>query len=284
MRPRRNSGRKRFIMLKADKFVVKSDALKVETGFCMMDYVRSLVRNTELTKAMDKKSFKDGKKAIESAHAEIDPMTCNETVIYEVLKTDGGQFIKDRNEVLALRSEVADCIPLDKVTSLCPNDRVHVTLMAHEIYKTVQLDPDIFNSEKGGIDISKCIKMYYSKGSLKDLKNNLTAVFNKLLGSEGDYFHGIKIRKSSFEDIDLRNFLANFGGMAKKSETKGKDKAGQDVKIYGDFNYIDKSENRKVQIAAFTTLCAVILDNASKHEVIKPTKVVEENTDNSDNK
>lgn len=257
-------------MLKADKFVVKSDALKVETGFCMMDYVRSLVRNTELAKALDKKSFKDGKKAIESAHADIDPMTCDESIIYQVLKTDGGQFIKDRKEVLALRSEVEDCISIDEVTSLCLNDRVHVTLMAHEIYKSVQLDADIFNPEKGGIDISKPIKAYYTKGSLKDLKNNLTPVFNKLLGSEGDYFYGIKIRKSSFEDVDLRNFLANFGGMAKKSETKGKDKSGQDVKIYGDFNYVDKSGNRKVQIAAFTTLCAVILDNASKHDVIKP--------------
>lgn len=263
-------------MLKADKFVVKSDALKVETGFCMIDYVRSLVRNTELTKAMDKKSFKDGKSAIESAHTDVDPMTCDEAIIYQVLKADGGQFIKDRAEVLALRSEVEDCIPIDKVTSLCPSDRVHVTLMAHEIYKTVQLDSDIFDIEKGGIDISKPIKAYYNKGSLKDLKNNLLPVFNKLLGSEGDYFYGIKTKKSSFENKDLRNFLASFGGTAKKSETKGKDKAGQDVKIYGDFNYIDKSENRKVQISAFTTLCAVVLDNASKHEVIKPEKATEE--------
>ena len=58
---------------------------------------------------------------------------------------------------------------------------------------------------------------------MKDLKNNLMPVFNKLLGSEGDYFYGIKTRKSDFSDEDLRNFLASFGGTAKRAETKVKD-------------------------------------------------------------
>lgn len=276
MRPRRNSGRKKANMLKADKFYVKSDALKVETGLVMIDYVRSLVRNKELAKALEKKSFKEGKAALEKAHADIDPMTCKEATIYEVLKTEGGQFIKDRKEVLALRSEVADCIPLDEVTSLCPTDRVHITLMAHAIYKNVQLDADIFDTEKGGIDISKPIKAYYKKGSMKDLKNNLMPVFNKLLGSEGDYFYGIKTRKSDFSDEDLRNFLASFGGTAKRAETKVKDSTGKEATSFGNFDYVDKSENKKVQIAAFTTLCAVILDNESKHEVIKPERAEKE--------
>ena len=154
---------------------------------------------------------------------------------------------------------------MDKITSLCLTDRIHVTLMAHAIYKNVVLDADIFDTEKGGVDISKAIQAYYNKGSMKDLKDALRPVFNKLLGSEGDYFYAIKTSRSDFEEKDLRNFLATFGGTAKRETTK----KGKDV-VFGSYNYIDKSGNKKVQLSAFTTLCAVVLDNAKKHSVIKP--------------
>lgn len=80
------------------------------------------------------------------------------------------------------------------MTALCPTDRVHITLMAHAIYKNVQLDADIFDTEKGGVDISKAVQAYYNKGSMKDLKDALRPVFNKLIGSEGDHFYGIKTK------------------------------------------------------------------------------------------
>ena len=268
-------------MLKTEKFYSKTNALK-DTNFDFAGYVRTLVRNTELARMQDKKSFKDGKKALEDAHVDIDVMTCDVKIINEVLGVDAGQFIKDREEIIALKEEIASLpITIDKVTALCPTDRVHITLMAHAIYKSVQLDIDIFDTEKGGVDISKAVQAYYSKGSMKDLKDALRPVFNKLIGSEGDYFYGIKTKKSDFTDKDLRNFLAPFGGSAKRQQTKSK-KDGVETIIFKDFNYTDKSGNKKVQISAFTTLCAIVLDNASKHEVIKPEeKKVETKQDNS---
>lgn len=121
-------------------------------------------------------------------------MTCDATIINQTLGNDAGQFIKDREEIIALKDEIATLLPIDNVTALCPTDRVHITLMAHAIYKNVQLDADIFDTEKGGIDISKAVQAYYNKGSMKDLKDALRPVFNKLIGSEGDHFYGIKTK------------------------------------------------------------------------------------------
>ena len=255
-------------MLKSEKFYSKTNSLK-DTTFDFAGYVRTLVRNTELSRMQDKKTFKDGKKKLEDLHANIDVMTCDDSIINQTLGNDAGQFIKDREEIIALKDEIATLIPIDNVTALCPTDRVHITLMAHAIYKNVQLDADIFDTEKGGVDISKAIHAYYSKGSIKDLKDALRPIFNKLIGSEGDHFYGIKPKKSDFTEKDLRNFLATFGGSAKREQVKSK-KDGVETITFKDFNYTDKSGNKKVQITAFTTLCAVVLDNASKHEVIKP--------------
>lgn len=253
-------------MIKADKFFIQSNALKDAT-FSALDYVVAIVRNTELSRMQEKKSFKDGKAILEKDHADIDIMTCEESVVNVSLGNDAGQFLKDRAEIKALLEECANCIPMDRVTALCLTDRIHVTLMAHAIYKSVILDSDIFDAEKGGVDISKAIQAYYNKGSMKDLKDALRPVFNKLLGTEGDYFYAVKTSRADFEEKDLRNFLANFGGTARREVTK----KGKEV-VFGNYNYVDKSGNKKAQISAFTTLCAVVLDNAKKHSVIKPEK------------
>lgn len=254
-------------MLNSEKFFLRSNNLK-DKNFVMRDYVVSMVRHKELEVALNNKAFKDGKKILENNHAAIDVLTCEESIIHSELKLDAGDFIKRRDEVIALKAECETCISMDKVTSLCLTDRVNITLMAHMIYKAIVLDSDIFNTEKDGIDIAPAVKAYYAKGSLKDLKDALRPIFNKLVGSEGDYFYAIKTKKSDFCESDLRNFLASFGGDAKQQTTKTK-KNGITTETYNGYNYVDKSENKKTQISAFTTLCAVVLDNASKHDVVK---------------
>ena len=252
-------------MLNTNLFYVKSNAVKNEKAIDFFELTRSLVRNTELVNALKKTAFTKAKKRLEEDHTNIDVMTVDESMARSTLGKDTDEFLKARQEILDLREECGKCLPLEQVTSLCLTDRVHITLMAHAIYKNVKLDADIFDTEKGGIDISKAINDFYSNGSLKALKDNLRPVFNKLLGSEGDYFYGIKTKKSDFSEKDLRHFLSSFGGNAKREIKKKKDSVE-----FGNYNYILKSENRDAQIMAFTTLCAVVLDNADKHVVIKP--------------
>ena len=67
-------------MLNSEKFYSKTNSLK-DTTFDFAGHVRTLVRNTELSRMQDKKSFKDGKKKLEDLHADIDVLTCDEKTI-----------------------------------------------------------------------------------------------------------------------------------------------------------------------------------------------------------
>ena len=263
-------------MIKTGRFYVKATALK-DADFRALDYVTSLVRHKEYENATSKKSYEDGKKALESAHADIDVLTCDVSIINDTLKEDAGQFIKDRAEVNALKKELENVLPLEKITALSRTDYVHVVLMAYPIYKRVSLSVDLFDPEKGGIDISKAIRAYYSNKKMKDLKDNLRAIFNKILGTDGDYFYGIKLSRSDFDDSDILHFLANFGG----ATTRDSKKKGDTIS-FGDFHYVDNSGNKKKTADAFTALCAVVVDNAKKHAIIKPENKPEETENKSE--
>ena len=249
-------------MIKTEKFYVKSDALKVSENIDRVrDLVISEVRNTEFAKVSRKKAFKDAREAIESARVDVDALTCKETIVLEVLGAEkGASFLKDRAEYQALKKEVETCVPLDQITSLCQTDRTWVLLMAHIICPSVVLTK-IFDE----IDVATPVKSWYASGKgANKLKEVLQPIFHRLLGTEGDLFYGIKVRKSSF--------LAIFGGQAKRTETKEKDKDGKEIVKFSNHMWIDKSGNQKTQEAAFTTLLSVILDNPEKHVVIKPEK------------
>lgn len=261
-------------MIKTEKFYVKSDALKVSGNIDRVrDLVISEVRNTEWAKISRKKAFKDAREAIESAHVDVDALTCKETLVLEVLGAEkSASFLKDRAEYQALKKEVEACVPLDQITSLCQTDRTWILLMAHIICPSVVLTK-IFDE----IDIASPVKNWYASGKgTGKLKDALLPVFCRLLGTEGDLFYGVKVRRTSFDDVDIRNFLAIFGGQAKRVETKEKDKDGKEIVKFSNQNWIDKSGNQKTQEAAFTTLLSVILDNPEKHVVLKPEPEKEE--------
>lgn len=259
-------------MIKTNRFYVKSDAMKLDNGKSILDVfgiVKSVVRHKELEVALEKKAIRDAKEVYESAHPGKDVMTATEEDCRTALGVDFGEFWKARKEVEALTEECENCLPLDNYTSLSNTDKVHIVLIAHTIYNRVLLTSDIFDTEKGGANISEPIKKFYTgKGTIKAMKDLLRPVFHKLLGEEGEYFYSIKVKNSDFSDTDIKHFLANFGGVPKR-EVKGSEKKGYS---YGAYTWIDKSNDKKVQLKAFTDLCAVILDNSDKHTVVKPEK------------
>lgn len=264
-------------MIKSEKFYVKSDATKLnnKNTLDVFGIVKSVVRHKELEVALEKKAIRNAKKTYESAHPEKDVMTASEEDCKIALGVDFGEFWKARKEVEALTEECNNCLSLDDYTSLSNTDKVHITLIAHTIYNRVMLTSDIFDTEKGGADISEPIKKFYTgKGTIKNMKDLLRPVFYKLLGSEGEYFYAIKVKNSDFSDNDIKHFLANFGGMPKR-EIKGSEKKGYS---YGAYTWLDKSNDKKVQLKAFTDLCAVIIDNSDKHTVVKPEKTESEYT------
>ncbi len=77
--------------------------------------------------------------------------------------------------------------------------------------------------------------MHPVKGTGK-LKDALLPVFCRLLGTEGDLFYGIKVRRTSFDDVDIRNFLAILAVRAKKPKPKEKDKDGKEIVKFSNHN------------------------------------------------
>lgn len=255
-------------MIKTEKIVTRSLARKPEVSFDMTGYVKSLIRNTELRIEKNKKTYKDGLEKLEKAHPEKSVWDYTDEELRSALEDDYADFIKILLEVKALQAEVDGGIPMDDITSLSQTDKTHVYLMARACYKNIRLE-DCIKSE----DVSSTILKYYSTGSLSELKKVLVPCFNNLIGGSGEYFYGIKIRKSSFSDEDLRNFLAPFGGVAVRKERKKKDKVtGEVISSFDnlDWTTASRANDTKLIMSAFTTLCAVILDNPEKHEVIKP--------------
>lgn len=263
-------------MLNTEKIYVRTYALKDE-NFDVYEHVKTLIRNTEL-KLIEEK-IADAKHQIEEAHADINALTCDETLVRQVLKENTDDFLKTRKELLALREECANCLPLDKVTSLSQTDRIHIILIAHTIYPKVVLDADFFDPEKeNSVDFTKSINTYYKTGTINsELKSNMQACFSRLLGAEGEYFYGIKPKKSDFEKSDLIHFLSRFSARAKRTCTKDKQTKAL---TWGDYKYRTKTDKKKQQ-TAFTEFCAVIVDNASKHIVVKPE--LDKNETNSEN-
>lgn len=264
-------------MIKTNKFYVKSDAMKLDNCKSTLDVfgiVKSVVRHKELEVALEKKDIRNAKEAYEMAHPGKDVMTATEEDCRIALGVDFGEFWKARKEVEALTEECDNCLSLDNYTSLSNTDKVHITLIAHTIYSRVVLDNSTFKYENGGVSLSDAISEYYSNGSKKNMKEILKPIFHKLLGSEGEYFYGIKVRNSNFKEEDIRQFLAVFGGVPKR-EIKGSDKKGYS---YGAYIWVDKSKDLKLQARALTDLMAVILDNSDRHEVIKPEKTESEYT------
>ena len=174
-------------MLNAEKFnSIRTNCLK-DKSFSIYDYVKTLVRHTEMNKALDKLS--DAKQALEEAHAGVNYLTIDAETARQTLKEECEK----------------NCIPIERVTSLHQTDKVHIVLMAHTVYSGCLLSETLFDPEQGGTDFSSSIDYYFKKATVNaELKNKLCLVFKLILGEDGDYFYGIKPKKSDFEKIKLR--------------------------------------------------------------------------------
>lgn len=252
-------------MLKNEKMYINAVALKDEnTMDTVRDYVVSIIRHAELAKAQ--KKISEDRDAIQTAKPGLDALTCDIAIVIEVLgQENAGAFIKNRAEYLELVEECNNCISLDGLTAYPESDVARLKIMAHMIYPAVNLEKVLEN-----INLATPIKTWYSKGQGQSkLKDLLAPVFTKLLGTEGELFYGIRVKRSQFDDEDIRHFISSFGGTAKRTETKSK-KDGKEITKVSNYNWVDKSGNKKLQYSALTTLLGVILDNPSKHVVIKP--------------
>lgn len=253
-------------MLKSEKMVVNYVGIKNNESMPLVrDYVVSVVRHQELATA--KKKISTLRKKVEDLNPGVDGLTCDLAIITKSLSpVDADKFVKSRKDYLELVEECNKCIALDGLTAYPESDVARIRIMAHMIYSSVNLENVLEN-----IDLGTPIKEWYTKkqgdGKIKDI---LATVFTRLLKTEGDLFYGVRVKRSQFDDEDVKNFIAIFGGKANRTVTTTKDKEGNKVKNTSPYGWTYNTGSKALQYSALTTLLAVILDNPSKHVVIKP--------------
>lgn len=226
-------------MIKLDGVVVENKALKQGREPEVYEYVKTIVREEELLQAKEKKIFKDGKRKIQNDHAIIiDVMTADQDLIHTSLGKDTEAFIKARQEVLDLQEEVKKCVPIQEVKKLSITDYVQILLMAHAIKRNIVLDQKLF--ELGKLDVINTIREASIDNIIKNkkVKDLLYSFFHKLIGSEGNYFYAVKVRRSDISDEDLKYLYMMFY----KIEMK---------------NYSTVLNNQRIK--ALTDFCSVII-------------------------
>ena len=247
-------------MKQLDGIEIEDKAIKEDKKEEIYEYVKTLVRNEELLRAKNKRIFKEGKKRIQNDHASIDAMTAEEKVIRTSLGKDTEDFIKARKEVIDLKEEVTKCRPIEEVKHLCMTDYMHLVLMSHIVYPMCVLPEDFFDYEKGGVDVSDLTKKYYTNGSIRDIKNTLRPIFNKLLGEEGDYFYAIKIKRSDFDKTDLIHFPLRYFIKSYKNNKI----------VLSSFDFNANNFNQRKE---FTDFCCVVMGKIPQEAVLKTNKV-----------
>lgn len=264
-----------LFMLKSELFDIKTDATNLDAckkdNFLVMDAVKTVVRHAELAKA--EKAFKDLREKFESVSAGVDALTAEVGVVVEKLGVDAGDFITKRDAVVELRKEVEACMSLDTVTALPLTDRVHINLLAHQIYKSIDITAfnSDFLSDERAKKIAEAIKTFYTKGSgLKQFKEYLRPLIVEIFNNEDcKYFYPVTCKRSFIDEWLLHHFVASFGGNASRKIKTGKDDLGNKTVNYEPYNY-SLNLTKAQQVASITDLCSVVLANEKYHEVIKP--------------
>lgn len=111
-------------MLDFDKAWFFDRALKGAFALEVKDYVLSLIRHTELTRILNKKSFRDAKLELYNSHVNMDVMSCKDEIVYRVLREKAAKFIKDRDEVKNLYEICSELPTMNEITSLCITDQL----------------------------------------------------------------------------------------------------------------------------------------------------------------
>lgn len=256
-------------MLKSSAIVIGCKNHKSEKFDVICNFTRLVVRDFEYSRITGKKDYIRLKALVEDDHEGINALECPEETIREYIPNavEAQLFLDMRKEVNDLKEEISSFgVTLDQYNALSDIDKIFITLQAHTAMPAIKLDTSILEN----IDLKPIIGDYFKKGSLKGIKNKLQGIFTKCVGSEGELFYGVKLRKSDFNDEDVRTCLSYFRGTAKRSVDK---KDGNE--IYGSYDWVCKDGNTNAQAMAITNLFSVVLDREKDYEVIKPEESTE---------
>lgn len=205
-----------MIEIKENKIIIdKAEKTDIDP-LIVGKYIKLLIYHTELERILNKTNFKKAKEELYNAYVDVDVLKCEEESICWVLKSKAKQFIKDRNDINDLKEACKELPSMQEFYSLSLTDKVHLILMAHVACKRVVLKNDLFYLSEFKLDLhSPSFKNFYGDYSKKDLlanqcrlKEKVECCLRKMLKQEGQYFYGIKIKRSDIIMEDIFCFWA----------------------------------------------------------------------------
>ena len=219
------------------------------------DKASSLVRYLVLSAQYEKLVKKLPVDAFAEVHPGVDFFTADEALFEGVVdKADIPAMLEVRDNALFVQKGI-NILPygLDAWNALPDADKRFLLIEAHKTVSSIVIPKDVFE----GAGLKEAVKKFYGNASRKDVISVLRPLFYKVCGQGGEMFTGISFTRTDFKTSDVLNFLASFGGSAKRAEKKDKD----GNLMIGSYDYVDKSGNKRTMQAALTTWLGVIMES-----------------------
>lgn len=219
------------------------------------DKAVSLVKYLVLSAQYEKLVKKLPIENFNNLHPGVDFFTADEAMFEGLVdKTELPALLETRDNALFVQKGI-DLLPygLDAWNALSEADKRFLQIEAHKTVSSIVIPKAVFD----GAGLKEAIKKFYGNASRKDVISALRPLFYKVCGQGGEMFTGLSFTRTDFKTSDVLNFLAAFGGSAKRAEKKDKD----GVVTVGSYDYVDKSGNKRTMQAALTTWLGVIMES-----------------------
>lgn len=206
---------------------------------------------------------------ITECYPSTDLLTISEDLVKKALSDKAEDFLAIRKDYLEMVVKVAETgVSSEEWGDLAPIDKINIELIAHMNVRSINLSENTLKDS--GINftgIKKIAENYLLNGNCQGAYNVLRPLIHNLLGGQnGQYFYGVKIRKSGITEKSVIGFLSSLvrdAAFLTKYDKKDKKRVvtGYDYSIAG---------NKTKIVKAVTGFMAVILHNDSV-EVLKPS-------------
>lgn len=214
----------------------------------ILAHVQSIVWREELAKVDKTLSTYDV--FVEDTVIVRDPKESKSDYMVRVIKHENNrkytveQYLDAVEEKQELEKALADVPTLEEYQALNQTDRLFLLLNARINSRAISL-PSAFVPE----NIGSAIREYYAHGKMSDVKNALKNTFNLVFNKDdGTLFYGIKLKKSDFDESDIRKFL---GRLIKPASIK-LDKKSKEFKGYDWTLSTDRKSVTSVMAEFFT--------------------------------
>lgn len=250
-------------MLKAENIIIRTINHKPEQFDKICGFVRFLAWDAEYTNTKRTYSKMASMISEKFPFANLAEIDVKELILVDGLEVQ--KFIETRKRMREV-DEILNNLAKEGFTKIAyddlnSTDRIFLTLQAHTAVKGIQIDESVLTKSNGEkLDFEPLINKWIANGQkFADIRKALSAIFSKMVSSEGDLFYPIKIKKGDLPESDVRHFLGAFLG-----------KTGRTDKGTGRYQYLTDISDKKV-LSAVTDLFAVTLESDCI-EVVKPVK------------